>query len=178
MRVSGIIVPIVVGVAFIRTSSPAEEPMVLPNTQCITNIRQLGAGLLTYAEANDGKLPAAQKWCDVLLEQANTDELLFMCPVAEEGMCNFALNKYAVEAGDDLPGDMVLLFESGPGWNQVGGPELFNAPHGSRRGNGGNVVFAGGRARSVSEDEFEELNWKGVRDSESEELESEEADDE
>ncbi len=140
----------------------------------MTNIRQLGMDLIAYAEANEGKLPAVEKWCDILLEQANTDELLFMCPVAEDGLCNFALNKYAVEAGSDLPEDMVVLFESGPGWNQVGGPELFNAPHDSRRGNGGNVVFAGGKARFVSEDGLEELNWKGDDDTEDAEEEDEE----
>jgi hypothetical protein len=42
-------------------------------------------------------------------------------------------------------------------------------PHISRRGNGGNVVFAGGRSRSISEDRLEELNWEGGQDTEEEE---------
>ena len=174
----GIIVPIVVAVAFVRSKAPPEEPQVSPVTECMEGIRQLGIGLLTYAQANEGKLPAAQKWCDVLVEQMNADEALFTCPVAEGGRCSYSLNKYAVEAGADLPENMVLLFESGPGWNQAGGSELFVASHETRRGSAGSVVLSNGEARFVFEENIDELNWKPGQDSENKESESEEPEEE
>jgi hypothetical protein len=169
----GIIIPIVAVVAFMRSKAPDEEPLVMPSTECMKNIRQLGADLLAYAEANDGKLPAAEKWCDVLGGHVK-DESLFACPLAEGARCSYALNKYALEAGADLPEDVVLLFESKPGWNQVGGPELMITPHVSRRGNAGGVFFAGGRSRSIPEENVEELNWKPGQDTEEEDKEDEE----
>jgi hypothetical protein len=157
----GIIVPIVVAVAFVRSSSgPTEEPLVLPSTQCRSNISQLAVLISEYRRDNDGRFPKAEKWCDILLEQTKAEESLFACPLAEGARCSYSLNKYAAQAGSDLPDDMVLLFESKPGWNQVGGPELFVAPHESRRGNSGSVLFGNGKARFVSEDGLEELNWK------------------
>jgi len=173
----GIIVPIVVAVAFVRSSPPSdEEQQVLPNTLCRSNISQLAEMISEYRRDNDGRFPKAEKWCDILLEQIKVDESLFTCPLSEGARCSYSLNKHAVEAGSDLPEDMVLLFESKPGWNQVGGPELFITPHETRRGNAGSVVFASGRARFVSEDNVEELNWKG--DDDSEETEDEDAEEE
>ncbi len=157
----GIIVPIVVTVAFVRSSPPSdEEQQVLPSTQCIANIRQLADLLSEYRRDNDGRFPKAEKWCDILLEQTKTDESLFTCPLQKGARCSYSLNKYAAEAGADLPEDIVLLFESKPGWNQVGGPELFIAQHETRRGTAGCVVFANGKARFVFEDELDTLKWK------------------
>ena len=173
----GIIIPIVAVVAFFRSKTPAEESQVLPSSQCKSNITRLAEMLSEYRSDNDGRFPNPEKWCDILLEQAK-DESLFACPLAEGARCSYALNKYAVEAGADLSASMVLLFESEPGWNQVAGPELMITPHVSRGGSRGNVFFVGGRARSVSEDGFEELNWKGVRDTEEEEDEDEEKEEE
>ncbi len=169
----GIIIPIVAVAAYLRTATPAEEEEQLsPSSQCKAAINELGADLLAYAKGNDGKLPAADKWCDILLGKTK-DESAFKCPVAEGGRCSFALNKYAAEAGSDLPENMVLLFESKPGWNQVGGPELFVAPHESRGGERGNVVFANGISRFISEDRIEELKWNPGEDPEEKEEEEE-----
>lgn len=160
LAILGIIVPIVVAVVYVRSLTPTEEPLVLPSTQCIANIRQLAEVISEYRRDNDGRFPKAEKWCDILLEQTKAEESLFACPLQEGARCSYSLNKYAAEAGSDLSEDIVLLFESGPGWNQVGGPELFIATHESRRGTAGCVVFANGKARFVSEDELDILKWK------------------
>jgi len=172
----GIIVPIVSAVAFMRTSpvTSCECVPVSPAQQCRTNILRLAEMISEYRGDNDGQFPKAQKWCDILLEQIKVDESLFACPLAKGARCSYSLNKYAAEAGSDLPQDMVLLFESAPGWNQVGGPELFIAPHETRRGNTGCVVFANGKARFVSEDDVGDLNWKGDKDTEDTENEENE----
>ena len=161
----GILVPIIVAVAYVRSSAPAEETQEPPSTRCRSNISRLGTDMLAWAQANEGRLPAAEKWCDILLSEAKTDESMFKCPEAESGRCSYSLNKYAAEAGGDLPADMVLLFESGPGWNQVGGPELFIAPHRGRRGTTGCVAFADGKGRFITADNVDSLNWKGDKDS-------------
>ena len=151
-----------------------------PSSQCKSNITRLAEMLSEYRSDNDGRFPNPEKWCDILLEQAK-DESLFACPLAEGARCSYALNKHVVEAGADLSASMVLLFESEPGWNQVGGPELMITPHETRGGERGNVIFVGGRSRSVSEENVEELNWKpgqDTEDAEDEEDEEEESEDE
>jgi hypothetical protein len=176
----GIIVPIVVAVAYVRSLSPVVEDteVVMPSSQCRSNISRLAEMISEYRGDNDGQFPKAEKWCDILLEQTETDESLFTCPLAKGGRCSYSLNKFAAEAGSDLPEDMVLLFESGPGWNQVGGPELFVALHQTRLGSTGCVAFADGKARFVSEDNVDTLNWNGVQDSEEAENEDEEPEEE
>lgn len=48
---------------------------------CLMNLRSIGAGLLLYAEATDGRLPYRDVgWMDSLTEYVNGD-LVFACPV-------------------------------------------------------------------------------------------------
>lgn len=92
----------------------------------------------------------------------NPDEA-FKCPEVKEGRCNFAFNKnIAGMKLDDIPGDVVLLFESEPGWNQVGGPELL-ASEAHKRGRGikgCNVAFADGIQRFVKKEDLDTLRWE------------------
>jgi len=162
----GILVPIIVAVAYVRSSAPAEETQEPPSIRCRSNISRLAGEINNYRADNDGRLPKAEKWCDILLEQANVEESLFSCPLDEGARCSYSLNKYAAQAGADLPADMVLLFESKAGWNQVGGPELFIAPHRGRRGTTGCVAFADGKGDFITADNVDSLNWKGDKDSE------------
>jgi hypothetical protein len=156
----GIIVPIIVAVAYVRSSLPAEETKESPSIRCRSNISRLAGEINKYRADNDGQFPKAEKWCDVLLEQIKVDESLFSCPLDKGARCSYSLNKYAVQAGADLPADIVLLFESAPGWNQVGGPELLTMPHSVRNRKGCNVVFANGKSRFVSEENVDTLRWK------------------
>jgi hypothetical protein len=57
------------------------------------------------------------------------------------------------------PADMVLLFETTPGWNQHGGPELFTFDHHEPKG--GCVLLNDGTARFIcTEEELKQLRWK------------------
>jgi hypothetical protein len=59
----------------------------------------------------------------------------------------------------DSPDDTVFLFESRPGWNQHGGPELFTFANHEPRG--GNVLLRGGTLKFIrSEEELHQLRWK------------------
>jgi hypothetical protein len=59
----------------------------------------------------------------------------------------------------DSPKDVVFLFESKPGWNQHGGPELFTFDNHDPRG--GLVLLNGGEVKFIrTEEELQQLRWK------------------
>jgi hypothetical protein len=118
-------------------------------------------GMITYANKNDGILPA-DTLCDTLLSAfgKQVEAGMLRCPAsdAEEGQCSYALNAAAVgKSLDALPSDMVLFFESKPGWNQVGGPELLTTDN--HKGDGCNVFFADYHAEFVRADQVANLRW-------------------
>jgi prepilin-type processing-associated H-X9-DG protein len=57
-----------------------------------------------------------------------------------------------------LPPDMVLLFETYPGWNQSGGPEILTTDN--HQGDGCNVLFGDGRVEFVKTEHLDDLKWK------------------
>ena len=102
---------------------------------CLTNLRELSPAIYLYASDNNGVLPTPSKWCDLLIEGGYADnKLFFKCPSAKNGPCNYAMNQYAENIGPtnnnnfwrdfNLRFDIVLLFETAPGWNQFGGAEI------------------------------------------------------
>lgn len=89
-------------------------------SRCSHNLAGLGTALRVYA-GDYGKYPTPDKWCDLLIEAGLASRDHFKCPDDKEGPCSYAINQ---NAEPNSPGDMVLLFESKPGWNQAGGLEL------------------------------------------------------
>jgi prepilin-type processing-associated H-X9-DG protein len=67
------------------------------------------------------------------------------------------MNKYVPELKRDMPEDMVLLFESKPGWNLYGGPELLTTEN--HNGRGCNVLFGDGHTEWVRKERFGQLKW-------------------
>jgi hypothetical protein len=123
---------------------------------CTLKIAFLGKALVGYTASNDGKFPPADKWCDVLVENLpNAKDEWFRCPAVGDGRCHYAMNS---NAEPNSPPDTVLLFESKPGWNQFGGPELLTTDH--HRGKGCNVTFVGTGAQFVKKDQLGDLKWK------------------
>jgi len=54
---------------------------------------------------------------------------------------------------------MVFLFESKPGWNQHGGPELFTFDNHDPRG--GSVLLKDSTVKFIrTEEELKQLRWK------------------
>ena len=171
----GLIIPVVVGVAFVRSKGPEEEAQIMPERECQNNLRRLAATFSMYQQNNDGQFPAVEKWCDELLKTAPGDESMFKCPATKEGRCNYALNVYAAELEGDISEDMVFLFESKPGWNQIGGPELAVAGHQDRSSRKiCHIILGNGRGVAVDISEINDLNWEGGEDSEETEEEEEE----
>jgi prepilin-type processing-associated H-X9-DG protein len=56
------------------------------------------------------------------------------------------------------PGDVVLLFDTQPGWNQHGGAELL-APE-NHRGKNCNILFNDGTVKFIKKKHFDHLRWK------------------
>lgn len=90
------------------------------------NLRQLYQAIWQYTETNDGYLPTADEWCDLLMEH---DEKLtkdaFKCPHGKYGVYTFVFNENLDGFRlDDIANDTALLFEVEKGWNHSGGAEL------------------------------------------------------
>jgi hypothetical protein len=86
---------------------------------CGANMSHLGRSMLIYANDYDDKFPTQTKWCDLLIEHSDVDPAMFLCKGALEGPCNYAMNKNLENVDrKSAPPDMVLVFESSPGWNQ------------------------------------------------------------
>ncbi len=125
---------------------------------CANNLRALGRALRIYANDYDDELPTPSQWCDLLLqhESSHVTEKLFVCPSAEPGRSHYAINANVTDSSS--PPDMVLLFETGPGWNQFGGPELL-APE-NHQGKGCHILFHDGHVEFVQNEHLDELRWE------------------
>lgn len=124
---------------------------------CLKNLRTLGVYLTMYAEAHEGRYPPAQRWCDVLVGEYGEHEDLnkvFRCPGDPKGPCSYAMNPNADPNGDY---NVVLLFESKPGWNQHGGPELLTMEN--HKGQRCSVSSVDCSVRFVKAEELGELKW-------------------
>jgi len=67
------------------------------------------------------------------------------------------MNKNIEILGTSSPSDMVLLFETGPGWNQSGGPEILTTDN--HQGEGCNIVFVDGHVEFVKTEDLNNLKW-------------------
>jgi prepilin-type processing-associated H-X9-DG protein len=124
---------------------------------CATNLSGLGKAMLIYANDYDEKYPDTSQWCDLLIDYADVTEKQFRCPDAPEGPCNYAMNENIEKLGIKAPPDMVLLFETYPGWNQSGGPEILTTEN--HNGEGCNVLFNDAHVELVKNKGINDLNW-------------------
>ena len=123
--------------------------------QCASNMSGLGRAMLIYANDNNDQYSTADKWCDLLIEyDTDVKEKFFKCKGAGKGRCNFAINS---KAEPNSPSDIVWLFESQPGWNQHGGPEILTTEN--HKGKGCNILFNGRHVVFVKTKDLGELNW-------------------
>jgi prepilin-type processing-associated H-X9-DG protein len=126
-------------------------------TMCSMNMKGLELSIGLYTNENHGKYPTSSQWCDLLLKSGNIPEKQFRCPSAHDGRCSYAMNKNVEKLGEDAPPDMVLLFETTPGWNQSGGPELLTTKN--HQDKGCNVLFNDGRVEFVKTEDINKLRW-------------------
>ncbi len=134
-----------------------------------------------YTRDHDGRFPSPSKWCDLLPDTIRINQGTFQCPGIRPradrykypleldlysrwrfaqrfgGLdADYAMNPYV--EGVSANEDTVLLFETRPGWNQTGGPEILTmASHG---GGGCNVLFKAGNVEFVKTEDLGKLRWK------------------
>ncbi len=126
---------------------------------CGTNMSGLGKAMMIYSNDYDDKFPTISKWCDLLIEHAEISPLHLQCKGATEGPCNYAMNENIDKLNiNSAPPDMVLLFETYPGWNQSGGPEILTTDN--HQGDGCNVLFVDGHVEFVRTHNLNNLRWK------------------
>ena len=85
------------------------------------------------------------------------NEQTFVCPSGDDGRSHYAMNNNAELVDVNAPADMVLLFESTPGWNQSGGRELLTTDN--HCGEGCSILFADGHVQFVRTQDINDLRW-------------------
>ena len=134
---------------------PKEQPY---HVKCVLRLKSLGVVFKIYADDFDGHLPSTESWCDALGKYMSPRMLICPGSNAREDQSSYAMNEYLEGrklAG--LPPDLVLLFESKPGWNKAGGPEILTTEnHG---GKGCNILFVDGHVKSIGAEKISELKW-------------------
>ncbi|MFZ0035746.1 MAG: DUF4190 domain-containing protein [Sedimentisphaerales bacterium] len=162
MAIAGIAVPIVM-LPFMAILMGILMPalgsvkIVAQRIACGTNMAALNQAMINYVK-DKNMYPDSEQWCDLLIEhEPNLSKKMFRCPCDQKGPSSYALNKNVVKSGANTPPDMVLLFESNPGWNQSGGPELLTTKN--HNGKGCNVTFCNGRIAFVQTEDINKLRW-------------------
>jgi prepilin-type processing-associated H-X9-DG protein len=129
---------------------------------CKNNLRELCVAMHLYANDNDGMLPTPSKWCDLLIEYGNVTQKHFKCRGAEKGPCSYAMNRNLENTGSlntiQAPQDIVCLFETYPGWNQVGDSEILTTAN--HKDKGCYVVFLDGHVAFMKTQNLHKLKWK------------------
>jgi hypothetical protein len=150
---------------FMETCGPVSTALAMV---CGHNLSRLGKAMQIYTNDNQGHYPEQNKWCDLILKHNQVDREHFYCPgvkfqwrrqifpwpVPKNEKCYYAMNP---DCEPNSPNDIVLLFETKGGWNQVGGPELLTTEN--HKGEGCNVVFGDLRVEFVKAEDIAELKW-------------------
>jgi len=118
-------------------------------------MRVLATNVTFYIREHNGVYPPADRWCDELVAWSGDDlRNVIGYPAGESKRCPFAMNPHADSCS---PPDLVLLFESKPGWNQNGGPELLTTEN--HQGKGCTVLFTDLHVEFVKTGDLAKLKW-------------------
>jgi prepilin-type processing-associated H-X9-DG protein len=163
LAVAGIVLPVVllpVAACLMGILMPAlaRTRQIAFRMVCGENMSGLGRAMLIYANDYGDEFPARTEWCDLLMKYADVPREGFRCKGALKGPCNYAMNKNVWNfSRGDTPPDMVVLFETHPGWNQIGGPEILTTDN--HKGLGCNVLYVDGHVEFVRTGDLEKLKW-------------------
>jgi prepilin-type processing-associated H-X9-DG protein len=157
ITVSAVALPIVLALLMAILMPALSKTRVLAiRVVCGANMHGIANAISMYAD-DTGAFPTTSKWCDLLIDNQYVNEEQFRCRAATEGPSNYALNSNIEKLPAAPPPDMVLLFETQPGWNQSGGPEVLTTEN--HHGDGCNVVFIDGHVKFVHQHELKDLRW-------------------
>jgi prepilin-type processing-associated H-X9-DG protein len=124
---------------------------------CRSNMLSLTISLLSYQQDYNTR-PPKENWCDLIKSSLGDKKRnMFLCAKDKTGPCSYAMNENIPADAEGLPDNLVLLFESAPGWNQVGGmDDVVTDRHGQP---GANIAFADGHVEFVEADNIPTLRW-------------------
>ena len=182
LAIAGICLPVVLLVllpmmgAMMGTLMPAlarTSPLAY-RMSCGMNLSVLGKAMIFYCNDYEDKFPTASNWCDLLIENAPLPSeekgrggsyfspampsVIFELKGMGESVCSYAMNKDAANLGVRAPPDMVILFETHSGWNQVGGSDILTTDN--HQGDGCHVLFGDSHVEFVRASQIPELRWK------------------
>jgi prepilin-type processing-associated H-X9-DG protein len=125
---------------------------------CLSNLHCLGVGFQIYHQKNKIWIDK-ENWCDLIKPYTDEDRKPWLCPADKIGPCSYAMNENIPADVNNLPPDLVLLFESAPGWNRTGGPnDVVNNRH-DKNTPGANIALADGHVEFVPVDKIPSLRW-------------------
>jgi len=154
----GVLVSLIV-ISFLLSviSSRQPNPRLVHQLRCSANLHQLCLACFIYNDMNKKQVWLEKdKWCDVLGSYYEPEYM--ECPEDKIGPCSYAMNKNIPANVNELPSDLVILFESTPGWNQIGGPnDVVTDRH---KNTGANIVFANGDVGFIGSEDIHNLRWK------------------
>lgn len=122
---------------------------------CLLNMRELNVCYWVYKEEKE-LFAHKENWNDIISPYVH-EKRWFQCPCDKIGPCSYAMNENIPADATQLPDDLVVLFESAPGWNQVGGPdEVVSDRHHKY---GAVILFADGFFKFVPAEDIPNLRW-------------------
>lgn len=127
---------------------------------CLSHVKELSTGLMQYAQDYNEKYPPASNWNESLKTYV-PDEYAFRCGSVKRAPAAYAMNKELSSAplsGLRSPSETPGIYESIPGVNKYGGPELLPVP--GRHVEGNNIGFADGHAKWVKDASIGSLRWQ------------------
>lgn len=134
--------------------------VTMSRVSCLNNLKQFGTAINMYERDHHDKLPSPEHWNEAMLVYAKNKKIL-ICPSARaENLPGYAMNARlrGLHNGDIAdPADTVMIFESAPGRNLYGGPELLLEK--PRHPHWYNVAFCDGHAKPVEDSQIRFLKW-------------------
>ena len=125
------------------------------NEQGLKLIDVLTRVIPKYCQKHDGRLPRLDNWSRDFIN-TDPDSIRGLLPRELE---RFAFNENLAELQlDQIPGDVILLFEAERGENRVGNESAITAYHHYEKGS--IVMFADLRVEFVKSEDFDKLRWK------------------
>jgi len=129
-----------------------------PKRWCQGTLHAFALAAKEFADERGGKLPFEPNWCDVFHDVLLMSPKGFICDGGKTKPCSYALNENVMGLRlGELPTDVVVLFDSKPGWNQVGGAGLL-APE-NHKGKGCNILFGDFTVKFVDRENLGQLKW-------------------
>ena len=127
--------------------------------QCLSNAKQLGLGLIMYAQDYDEHLPPAGKWMTET-QLYTKNKAIYVCPVVKADnpkvQASYAMDtRLSGKSLNKLKGlaNQALAYDSTrTNWDATDPGQTFSPRH--NEGKQGSLVFADGHAKQVSREQF------------------------